>query len=324
MRGRAPGDAAAALDAYCGAMTTSARAQWLAVLNPVSGGGRGLRQRARIERLLRECGIDYRLMVSEHAGQAIALARDAAHSGCRRFVCIGGDGTLNEVLNGALEAGAGETTLALIPVGRGDDWARTFGIPRDFEAAVRLIAAGHTRQQDVGVARFERGGSAVQRHFINVAGVGFDAYVVQRTRVLRLGPLTYLAGLLQGFLTFRAPRLRVTAGAFVREEKMFLAFAAVGRYCGGGMQVAPQAIVDDGEFDVVTVGEVSKGELVVNLRRLFDGTLPEYAKVKTARAAQVRVEAVPPAQVEADGELLGQTPVTFSVLPRAVRVVVPK
>jgi YegS/Rv2252/BmrU family lipid kinase len=304
-------------------MTTSARAQWLAVLNPVSGGGRGVRQRARLEQLLRECGIDYHLLVSEHAGQAIALARNAARSGCRRFVCIGGDGTLNEVLNGALEGGAGETTLALIPVGRGDDWARTFGIPRDFQAAVRLIAAGHTRQQDVGVARFEHGGSVVQRHFINVAGVGFDAYVVQRTRVLRLGPLTYLAGLLQGFLTFRAPRLRVTAGAFVRDEKMFLAFAAIGRYCGGGMQVAPEAIVDDGEFDVVTVGEVTKGELLVNLRRLFDGTLPEHPKVKTARATQVRVEAVPPAQVEADGELLGHTPVTFSVLPRAVRVVVP-
>jgi YegS/Rv2252/BmrU family lipid kinase len=304
-------------------MTANAHTQWLAVLNPVSGGGRGLRQRARIERLLRECNIDYRLVVSERAGQAIALARDAARTGCRRFVCIGGDGTLNEVLNGALEAGAGDTTLALIPVGRGDDWARTFGIPRDFQAAVRLIAAGHTKQQDVGVARFEHGGSAVQRHFINVAGVGFDAYVVQRTSALRLGPLTYLAGLLQGFLTFRAPRLRVTAGAFVRDENMFLAFAAIGCYCGGGMRVAPQAIVDDGKFDVVTVGEVGKGELVINLRRLFDGTLPEYPKVKTALAAQVRVEAVPPAQVEADGELLGHTPVTFSVLPRAVRVVAP-
>jgi YegS/Rv2252/BmrU family lipid kinase len=305
-------------------MTTSANTPWFAVLNPASGGGRGLRQRARIERLLREAGIDYRLTVSEYAGQAIALAREAARGGCRRFICIGGDGTLNEVLNGALEAGAGETTLALIPVGRGDDWARTFGIPRDFELAVRLVAAGHTRQQDVGAAVFDHGGAPIKRHFINVAGVGFDAYVVQRTRALRLGPLTYLAGLLQGFLTFRAPRLKVTAGAFVRDDKMFLAFAAVGRYCGGGMQVAPAAIVDDGEFEVVTVGEVTKWELVVNLHRLFDGTLPEYDKVKIARAAQLRVEAVPAAQVEADGELLGQTPVTFSVLPRAIRVVVPR
>jgi YegS/Rv2252/BmrU family lipid kinase len=304
-------------------MTTSADTPWLAVLNPASGGGRGSRQRAHIERLLREARIDYRLEVSEHPGQAIALARDSARGGCRRFICIGGDGTLNEVLNGALEGGAGETTLALIPVGRGDDWARTFGIPRDFGRAVDLIAAGHTVQQDIGVAVFDSGGAAVKRHFINVAGVGFDAYVVQRTRALRLGPLTYLVGLLQGVLTFRAPRLDVRAGAFVRQEKMFLAFAAVGRYCGGGMQVAPGAIVDDGAFDVVTVGDVGKRELIVNLRRLFDGTLPEYDKVKTARATQLQVDAVPPALVEADGELLGQTPVEFSVLPRAIRVVVP-
>jgi YegS/Rv2252/BmrU family lipid kinase len=304
-------------------MPNSAGPWWLAVLNPASGGGRGSRRRASIERLLRQSGIDYRLTVSERPGQAVDLAREAAGGGCRRFICIGGDGTLNEVLNGALEAGAGDITLALIPVGRGDDWARTFGIPRDFGSAVRLIAAGHTVQQDVGVAVFDQGGAPVRRHFINVAGVGFDAYVVQRTRALRLGPLTYLAGLLQGFLTFRAPQLKVTAGAFQRDEKMFLAFAAVGRYCGGGMQVAPQAIVDDGELDVVTVGEVTKRELIVNLRRLFDGTLPQYHKVKTVRAAQLRVEAAPPAQVEADGELLGQTPVTFSVLPRAIRVVVP-
>lgn len=305
-------------------MTASAQTPWLAVLNPVAGGGRGAKLRINVERLLREAGIDFRLAVSERAGHAVALAHDAAHSGCRRFVCIGGDGTLNEVVNGAFEAGVGDVTLALLPVGRGDDWARTFGIPRDLPSAVRLIAAGHTTRQDVGVAVFDRDGTTVKRHFINVAGVGFDAYVVQRTNALRLGPLTYLVGLLQGFFTFHAPRLTVSAGAFVRDEKMFLAFAAVCRYCGGGMQVAPTAVVDDGEFDVVTVGEVTKGELVINLRRLFDGTLPQYRKVRMTRAARVRVEAVPPALVEADGELLGHTPVTFSVLPRAIRVVVPK
>jgi diacylglycerol kinase (ATP) len=109
----------------------------------------------------------------------------------------------------------------------------------------------------------------------------------------------------------------------IRDEPMFLAFAALGRYCGGGMLVAPDASPGDGLFDVVTVGDVGKLELLVNLRRLFDGTLTGYHKVSVARTAQLRVESDPPSRVQADGELLGATPVTFSVLPGAASVIVP-
>jgi YegS/Rv2252/BmrU family lipid kinase len=299
---------------------------WCAVLNPVSGGGRALRERAGIERALREQGIRCEVQVSQYPGHTIGLARAAAQAGCGRFIAIGGDGTLNEILNGALSASpAAETppVLALVPVGRGDDWARTFAIPRKLDDAVHLIARGNTVLQDVGVAAFDHGGPHGKRLFINVAGAGFDAYVVAQTQALRLGPLTYLTGLLRGFLTYRAPRMRVSSDAFDMEEHMFLAFAALGRYCGGGMHVAPGARTDDGLFEVVTVREVGKLELMVNLRRLFDGTLPHYEKVSVARAAVLRVESSPPARVQADGELLGETPVTFSVLPGAVRVIVP-
>lgn len=299
--------------------------EWLAVLNPVAGSGRGLRQRARIEALLRNAQVPFTLAVSEYAGHAATLAEEAARGGCRRFIGIGGDGTLNQLLDGALGAGGiapGELTLALIPVGRGNDWARTQAVPRAHAAAVAAIAAGRTRLQDAGLARFDTGAHPA-RHFINVAGVGFDAYVVEQTLAHRLGGLTYLWGLLRGFAAFRAPQLEVRAGAFQVRGPMFLCFAALGRYCGGGMHVAPGALADDGLFDVVTVGEVSRTELLLNVRRLFDGTLTQYRKVKSARAASVRVDALPAAKVEADGELLGETPVTFSVVPGAVRVVVP-
>jgi diacylglycerol kinase (ATP) len=301
-------------------------AGWCAVLNPVSGGGRALRERAGIERALREQGIRCELQVSRYPGHTIELAREAARVGCSRFIAIGGDGTLNEILNGALSASRAAQTppvLALIPVGRGDDWARTFAVPRKLDDAVRAIARGNTVLQDAGLAAFDHGGPHSKRLFINVAGAGFDAYVVAQTQALRLGPLTYLAGLLRGFLTYRAPRMRVSGDAWDVQEPMFLAFAALGRYCGGGMHVAPGARTDDGLFDVVTVGQVGKLELLANLRRLFDGTLPDYEKVSVARAAVVRVESSPAARVQADGELLGETPVTFSVLPDAVRVIVP-
>jgi YegS/Rv2252/BmrU family lipid kinase len=295
---------------------------WFAVLNPAAGGGRGSRDRARIEATLGAAGVPCRLAISEYPGHGIALAQAAASEGFRRFIAIGGDGTLNEVVNGLLSAGiaADEATLALLPVGRGDDWARTHRIPRRLEDAVRLIAAGRSALHDVGVAQFHRDGS--RRHFLNVAGVGFDAYVVEQTRAVRLGPLSYLAGLLRGFASYRAPRMTLDADAIQLDQVLFVAFAAVGRYCGGGMHVAPAAVTDDGLLDVVTIGEIGRIELLLNLRRLFDGSLLHYAKVRSARCERLRVDTSPPAGVQADGELLGQAPVTFSVLPRALRVIV--
>ena len=324
------------------------RDRWFAVLNPISGGGRGLRHRARIEALLGAAGVPFVLAISEYAGHIIELARLAAREGFRRFIAIGGDGTLNELVNGVFSNGrvfsnggassgggtlssggafsgglepSEQLTLALVPVGRGDDWARTHGIPRRLEESVRLVAAGRSVAHDIGVVDFQRDGG--KRLFLNVAGVGFDAYVVEQTRATRLGPLTYLAGLLRGFATYVAPRMAVSADSLHLDERLFVAFAAVGRYCGGGMHVAPGAATDDGLLDIVTIGEIGKLELVVNVRRLFDGTLPDYKKVKTVRTARAQVAAAPPARVQADGELLGEVPVTFSVLPRAIRVIVP-
>ena len=294
---------------------------WFAVLNPAAGGGRALRGRRRIEATLQAAGVPCRLALSEHPGHAIALTQAAANEGFRRFIAIGGDGTLNEAVNGVMRAGVppGAATLALLPVGRGDDWARTHRIPRRLEAAVRLIAAGRSAFHDVGVAQFGDGGA---RYFLNVAGVGFDAYVVEQTRTLRLGPLSYLAGLLRGFASYRAPRMTLQAEAMTIDQPLFVTFAAVGRYCGGGMHVAPRAATDDGMLDVVTIGEIGRVELLLNLHRLFDGSLLDYSKVKSARCERLRVETAPPAGVQADGELLGQAPVTFSVLPRALRVIV--
>lgn len=302
---------------------STARERWLAILNPVAGGGRALRDRPRLEAALRSAGVPFVLSVSEHPGHAVALAQTAAAEGFQRFIAVGGDGTLNEVANGVMRAGIppAQATLALLPVGRGDDWARTHHIPRGLDEAVRLVAAGRSVAHDLGVAELQRDGS--RRYFINVAGVGFDAYVVEQTRATHLGPLTYVAGLLRGFAAYRAPRMAVYTDTMRLDEPLFVTFAAVGRYCGGGMHVAPAAETDDGLLDVVAIGDIGRLELVVNLRRLFDGSLPEYRKVRTVRCDRVLVETSPAVGVQADGELLGEAPVTFSVLRRAVRVIVP-
>jgi len=297
--------------------------KWFAVSNPVSGGGRGARDRGRIAALLQETGMAVELAGSEYQGHTVKLAADAARSGFRRFLAIGGDGTLSEMLNGALASGVGEgdAVFGLVPVGRGNDWARTHRIPTRYRDAVAVLARGRAVSHDVGVA--EIGTQRLRRFFLNAAGAGFDAHVVERTRDDRFGAVSYMLALPASLLSFRAPELELRFDQQRISGKVFLAFASVNKYCGGGMLVAPQAEFDDGLLDVTVVEEVSLWELLLNLKKLFDGTLPSYRKVRTFRTGSVEISGPAPVNSEADGELIGATPIRFSLLPRYVKVVVP-
>ncbi|MGQ0579586.1 MAG: diacylglycerol/lipid kinase family protein [Betaproteobacteria bacterium] len=297
--------------------------EWFAVSNPVAGGGRGARDRGRIATLLREAGLAVELAASEYQGHAMKLATDAARSGFRKFLAIGGDGTLNEMLNGALASGAGEgeAVFGLVPVGRGNDWARTHRIPTRYRDAIAVLARGRKLDHDVGVA--EVAVDKRRRFFMNAAGVGFDAHVVERTHSDRLGAVSYLLALPASLLSFRAPELELRFEQQSISGKVFLVFASVNRYCGGGMLVAPRAEFDDGLFDLTVVDQVSLWELLLNLKKLFDGTLPTYRKVRTYRTRWVEMSGPVPVNSEADGELIGATPIRFSLLPRYVKVVVP-
>lgn len=299
-------------------------ADWLVLLNPVSGRGQALRRQPEIGRLLDAKGMRHRFAVSLFHEHAIDLVADAVRNGCRRVLVAGGDGSLNEALNGILrqqEVSADQVLLASLPVGTGNDWARSHGVPRDWPAAIALAAAGASTLHDVGIAEFDDG---TWRGFLNVAGLGFDAAVVERKMARGFGPLAYLLGLLGALWSYRPVPVRVALdGAAPFDASLLVLFAALGRHCGGGMLIAPAARPDDGHFDSVLVHAMSRLEVLANLKKLFDGTLPAHPKVDTAPCSALRIEAQSMLGVEADGELVGHTPVTFRVRPRALRVVVP-
>jgi diacylglycerol kinase family enzyme len=161
------------------------------------------------------------------------------------------------------------------------------------------------------------------RSFINVAGVGFDAHIVARTPNDRWGALGYLAALPAGFASYQAKPLALSVDGQKVSGTIFVAFTALGRYCGAGMHVAPHALADDGLFDVVIIEDLSAFDLLLNVRRLFDGSIESYRKVKVLRGRTVDIAGPEPVPAEADGELLPSTPIRLSVLPHAVRVVVP-
>ena len=282
-----------------------------------------MHHRHEIEAVLRRHGIVFDLVISERPGHAIEIAAQAVAGGGRHVLAVGGDGTVNECANGIFRQHAvptAEVTLGVMPIGTGNDWARGLGVPKDYAAVAALMAAGTSRLHDVGLAEF---GDGSRRHFVNVAGLGFDAHVVEALPDRTLGPLAYLVGLAKGLLGYRAVSLGLTVAERRIDARTFVLFFAIGRYCGSGMNVAPLAEVDDGRFDITLIQDLSRWEVLKSLRRLFDGTLLTHPRVLALRDSEGTVEADDAQPVEADGELIGHAPVRFSTLPRALRALAP-
>jgi len=296
---------------------------WLLVLNPVSGRGVGLRDRAKIEAALAAEQLAFVAVVSAHPGHTLTLVADAITRGCRNILVAGGDGSLSEAVNGICAQSVvppEAIRLALIPVGTGNDWARAQALPHGYREAARIVAAGSVRSHDAGVIDFGAGG---RRWFINVAGMGFDAGVIQRMPTRRLGRLAYLIGLLRELVLYRPEALRWQQDGAERSAEAFVLFACIGRFCGGGMLVAPQASAEDGLLDFVLIRHMGRLAVLRALPALFDGSLARHPKVETWRADETAFPGAPGIAIEADGELVGQTPATFRVVQGALRMVVP-
>jgi YegS/Rv2252/BmrU family lipid kinase len=304
-------------------MPTDAR--WLAVVNPASGrpdGGAGWRA---IERALHDTGVAFDSVRTEHPGHGEVLAKQALRAGCRRIVAVGGDGSVNEVLHGIMDAGLPDTrevTLAVAPHGTGNDWARSLGVTRDPQAIARVVAGARTMLHDVGAIDFRETGGA-RRWFINVAGAGYDAYVTERVPRPVPSAFTYLRGALSGLATYRSPEFRLAADGDVIAGRLLLAFVANAQYCGNRMHVAPTARLDDGLLDVLAVRELSLLQALPKLAKLYRGRILGDPAVRHLQAARVRIETDPPVVVQADGQIMGRTPAEFSLLRQAIRVAVP-
>jgi len=296
---------------------------WFIIVNPAAGGGRVARRWRALERELRRAGVGYTVVRSDQVGHAERLAREAVIQGFRRLLAVGGDGTLNELLNGALATGtaaSADIAVAAAPLGSGNDWARAMRLPAAPRAFARCMAAGRTHQVDLGRIDFTGAPALPPRFFLNVAGAGIDAHLIAGLPVAAGRRFAYLLNLPRALREFRAPVFDVQADGIRRREAQLLVLVANGPYCGGGMRLAPCARPDDGQLDLVCVAPLSLRAALPRLRRLYDGRLGEEPWAHQQRVRVVEVAAEPPAAVQADGQLLGLTPIRISVLPSALRV----
>lgn len=288
-----------------------------AVVNPAAGGGAARKAWPRLaDRLLRsDVALDWAATAAP--GDGARLAARAADDGHGLVIAVGGDGTVNEVVNGLMVAGgAARAALGVLPTGRGRDVCRNLGIPRELDAAVDRIVHGTDVPVDVGAVDF--GGRV--RFFVGAAGAGFDADVARRTQHHR-GPalLAYVIGVLEALASLRATPVTVT-GAFPWSGRATAVVVANGAFVGGGMRIAPAADPRDGALDVVIIGEVGRLELLRWLPRVYRGDHVRHARVVTGRATGCRIAASTPLPVHVDGEPAGSTPVVVAVRAGALRV----
>lgn len=294
-------------------------------MNPLAGRSRG-HSWPPFEQALRDAGIALEVDHTRAHRDGERVAVEALRAGRRRFLVAGGDGSVHDVVNGIMSAGQAriaDVTLGVVPLGTGNDWARSLGMDLPPDELVAAIAAARTLSHDVGVIDFPEARPPLRRWFVNVAGAGYDAYVLRRLPSYVPSTLTYLRGALAGLLRYRAPRFTISVNGRLLDRRLLLAFVANAQACGNGMQVAPVARVDDGLLDLVTIDEVGTLRALSKIAKLYRGTILGDPVVHHLRAADLRIDADPPAEVEAEGQIVGSTPAVFSVLPGALRVVVP-
>ncbi len=302
--------------------------EWFTIVNPNAGNGKGKKDWDRISGLFEKNNIPLKIKFTEKKRQAIEFTRGAIAEGFRKFISVGGDGTLNEIVNGVFTqeyCSPKKIIMGLIPVGTGNDWGRMFGIPLVYEGAVKVIKECKLMLHDIGVISYYYGNEKEKRYFINIAGLGFEAVVVRKTNKQkdkgRSNKAIYLYSLLISLISYKNTKADIIIDGKKSTCSVFSINVGNGRYCGGGMRQTPDALPDDGLLDITVIKEMGRIEIIRSLKILYDGTILSHPKVDGYRSDNIKVNSESLLYAEADGETLGHTPAEFSIIPEAVNIV---
>lgn len=291
---------------------------YLFIINPTAGKGMGLKAIPRIEAYLQQHGIPGKIIQTEYPGHATEIAKAWSGSGLKAVVAAGGDGTVMETANGLLGTGI---PLGILPLGSGNDFARSIHIPRGLTRlgdAFSILQEGSAKPVDVGFF----GDCA----FLNVASIGFDSEIIRdlpKVKRFFRGPFAYIASIFLKFLTYKTKRVRLVMDDVEKELELFLAAVCNGRYYGGGLMVNPDGAVDDGFFNLVLVHPLPRYKIPFLLGRFRKGLHVSLPYVEIFQCKTLSVHSMEPLPVNADGELAGKTPASFRLMKHALSVLQP-
>ena len=299
------------------------------IVNPAAGGGSIRRQWPQIHDQLIDLGLSFEYEFTKSPGHATDIAKREADTGCTYLIAVGGDGTINEVANGILSAANPKSTvLGIVCAGTACSIARSLGITQDTTGACSILVGQGRISIDVGIVECQNKGSKIKRFFINEASVGFGAEVMDITKELPnrfghyLNVMMRTAAAYGNLITHRNKWVTLRTNGEVEKIPACYVVVANGQYFADGMKVAPHARLDDGLLDLMVIGDVSKAELLKIVPLAYSGGHIDHPKIRNKKASVITLESNEQLLVEADGEIFGECPATFSVMPSALTVVV--
>ncbi len=299
------------------------------VVNPASANGTTGKRWPEMAEVIRREGISFEHRFTESPGHATEIARQFLKDGHDLIIAVGGDGTTNEVINGFFDHDhkmvRPEAAVSFISGGTGRDLIRTIGIPTDTAEAVRHIVNSPVHSVDLGRASFiNNQGLPEVRYFINVAGLGLDGATVDRvnkTSKALGGFISFLWATVVTLILYKNQDMRISVdGEEVCNEPVTVVVFGNGRYFGSGMCIAPNALVDDGLFDIVILKDLSKINLLLSLPRVYKGTHLSHPRITSLQGKSVKVEASGEALLDLDGEQPGRAPVEIEIVPKAINL----
>lgn len=286
------------------------------ILNPCAGRGRSVKIMQRIKEIMEKKSTKYRIIETEYPGHATIIAKDAVKNGYKRIIAVGGDGTVLEVANGMIGE---EAALGIIPAGTGNDFIKTVGIPNDPEIALEIMLLNKHKKVDIGIVN-------KNRYFLNVSGTGFDVEVLKNTEKVKgflTGIAAYYTAVLMAVFGYKFKKVTLRTKDTVIERCVLLVAVANGIAYGGGMRVAPEASIQDGLLDVTIIEKLPRWKILIELPKFIKGDHKHIKQIEKFKCESVTIETEKAEPINLDGEIIGTTPVTFSVMRDAINVFAP-
>jgi len=305
--------------------------KYLIIVNPNAGGRKAERDWPIIEKIIHANKLEYEVVFTRYRHHAINIvAEKIENQHYRKIIAVGGDGTVNEVVNGIFKQNVVATKdiqLGVIMIGTGNDWGKMFDIPSDYNKAISLIIKGKSFVQDVGHVSYYVGDKEHTRYFINCAGLGFDALVTKTTNLEKdngkSSTFSYFKSLISSLFRYKPVDVKVHIdNREILDGKLFTLSLGIGKYTGGGMQQNPDAIANDGLFDLMLVDNIAKTKLIRKIKKLYDGSIKDIKEVQSYRMNNMRVESDYKLMLEVDGESLGHAPFTFGLIPQSLQIII--
>lgn len=300
---------------------------WCVIFNPKANGSKAKKFENQIKSVFQSISLPYQWEETSHAGHAKLLVKQAIESGITKILVCGGDGTLNEVVNGIMQQTKVESnliSLAVFPIGNGNDWARTHQLTNKKSDLTRLLQYGSTAQHDIGMITFNQ---EEVSYFINVAGIGFDglaAHVANQKKELgKSGKFTYILSLIKALKIFVPQNAEIKWDEQVWKGELFACLVGIGKYAGNGMKLVPDALYYDGLIDITLVEKISKWKVILNFKNLFSGQFFHNKEVRGIRTKSIEISSKGFIS-QIDGEVKQSEYLKIECLPAALQVLVIK